>query len=108
MNRREQTRATVLNAVLDGSCTTEEAATILCLSGRSVLRLKGAYREDGPSALAHGNRGRRPVHALRHAFTRPKECSRNLQRSAPKAAAKTHETERDGAAECRNRHLTRG
>jgi len=67
LNRREQTRATVLNAVLDGGCATEEAAEMLGLSRRHVLRLKRAYRERGPAALAHGNRGRRPAHAISEA-----------------------------------------
>ncbi len=34
------------------------------VSLRQARRLKRAYREDGPAALAHGNRGRRPCNAL--------------------------------------------
>jgi len=64
LNRREQTRAKVLTVVMEGRATTREAAKLLGLSERHMLRLKKAYREGGPGALAHGNRGRRPVHAI--------------------------------------------
>ena len=37
---------------------------MLQLSERHLLRLKKAYREEGPGALAHGNRGRKPAHAV--------------------------------------------
>src|SRR3989304_3199878 len=34
------------------------------VSRRHLFRLKKAYREEGPGGLAHGNRGRRPAHAI--------------------------------------------
>jgi hypothetical protein len=41
---------------------------LLGVSRRHVLRLKKAYREEGPGArLAHGNRGRKPAHAIAEA-----------------------------------------
>lgn len=61
---REEKRALVLNQVLAGECTVEEAATMLGLSVRQVRRQRRAYEEAGIRALVHGNRGRRPVHAL--------------------------------------------
>ena len=64
LNRQEQTRAQVLTMVLEGRWTTREAAELLNLSRRHVLRLKQAYREEGPGGLAHGNRGRKPAHAF--------------------------------------------
>src|SRR3990170_4615430 len=64
LNRKEQSRAKVLTLVSERRCTTREAAQLLGLSERHLLRLKGACREEGPAALAHGNRGRRPVHTL--------------------------------------------
>jgi transposase len=61
---REQKRAEVLNRVLAGQWTGEEAAIALGISVRQVRRLKAAYLNEGVSALMHGNRGRRPLHAL--------------------------------------------
>ena len=57
--------------VIEGRCTTEEAAELLRLSRRRhVLRLKKGLREEGPEALAHGNRGRKPAHAIRESEMR--------------------------------------
>src|SRR3990170_3977300 len=64
LNRKEQTRAKVLTLVVERRCTAKEAADLLQLSERHLLRLKKAYREEGPGALAHGNRGRKPAHAV--------------------------------------------
>lgn len=64
LNRKEQTRGKILTIVLEGRCTTKEAAELLQVSERHLLRLKKGFREEGPGALAHGNRGRRPGHAL--------------------------------------------
>jgi transposase len=62
LNRDEQKRLIVLNAVLAGHSTVAEAAASLRLSGRQVRRMLVAYRKEGAATLAHGNRGRRPVH----------------------------------------------
>jgi transposase len=62
LNRDEQKRLIVLNAVLAGHSTGAEAAASLGLSLRQVRRVLAAYRKEGAAALAHGNRGRRPVH----------------------------------------------
>ena len=64
MTQKEQTRAKVLTMVIEGRCTAREAAQLVQLSERHVLRLKKGLREQGPAALAHGNRGRRPRHAI--------------------------------------------
>ena len=37
---------------------------IMAVSQRHTKRLLAAYRRDGPAALAHGNRGRRPHNAI--------------------------------------------
>lgn len=60
----EQKRAVVLNRVLAKEWTQQEAGEALGLSERQVRRLQVAYREEGPSGLVHGNRGRQPVHTL--------------------------------------------
>ncbi len=62
LNRAEQKRLIVLNAVLARQSTVAEAAASLGLSQRQVRRVLAAYRREGAAALAHGNRGRRPVH----------------------------------------------
>ena len=64
LGAREQRRAIGLTRVLAGEWTRREAAEVLNLSERQVGRLLAAYRQRGPAALVHGNRGRRPVHAL--------------------------------------------
>ncbi len=61
---KEQKRALALNRLLAGDWTEGETAVALGLSVRQVRRLKRAYREEGISSLIHGNRGRRPHHAL--------------------------------------------
>ena len=64
MNRKESKRALVLGKVDRGEMTAVEAGEVIGLSVRQVRRLLAGYREDGPEALAHGNRGRKPVHSL--------------------------------------------
>lgn len=64
LNTREQKRLIVLNQVEAGRCKGQEAADVLDLSLRQTRRLISDYRREGASALAHGNRGRKPVNAI--------------------------------------------
>ncbi|MGA8014571.1 MAG: helix-turn-helix domain-containing protein, partial [Candidatus Dormiibacterota bacterium] len=64
MNPAEQQRLLVLNDLEAGILIAAEVAELLGLSVRQVRRLRAAYAEGGAAALAHGNRGRRPRHAL--------------------------------------------
>ncbi len=64
LNIREQKRLIVLNDVERGGATAGEGAELLGLSLRQVRRLLAAYRKEGATALAHGNRGRRPHNAI--------------------------------------------
>jgi transposase len=64
MTAREQERGMVLNQVERGELTGRQGAELVGLSLRHVRRLLAAYRREGVAALAHGNRGRGPVHAL--------------------------------------------
>ena len=64
LNQKEQARLRVLNLVLAGVCTLPRAAQLLGVSERQARRMKQRYRRDGPSAIAHGNRGRRPANAI--------------------------------------------
>jgi len=60
---RAHHRAYVLEHVMDGGLTVDQAAAILKLSTRQIDRLLARYH-DGPAALAHGNRGRTPANRL--------------------------------------------
>jgi hypothetical protein len=53
-----------LNTVEGGMMTAREPAEILGLSLRQIKRILAAYRKEGAVALAHGNRVRKPKHAL--------------------------------------------
>jgi len=64
LNKKEQKRLMVLNQVGMGKIVGREAVEVLGLSLRHVRRLLAAYRKEGVQALAHGNRGIRPQHAL--------------------------------------------
>lgn len=71
MTSRDQQRAYVLTRLIAGELDVGEAASLLELSARQVLRLKAAFLGAGPAALVHGNRGRRsprripePIRAL--------------------------------------------
>jgi transposase len=62
---KEQKRLLVLNEVVAGRMTGREGAEMLGLTLRHTRRLLAAYRQEGAAALAHGNRGRRPVNKLK-------------------------------------------
>ena len=64
LNTQEQKRVMVLNRLLVGQLTAAEAAVLLNLSERQVRRLLAAYQQEGAAALAHGNRGRKPVQSI--------------------------------------------
>ena len=63
MTQQEQARLQVLNSLLTGHMTTEQAATLMGVSTRHTRRILAAYRRDGVAAIAHANRGRRPANA---------------------------------------------
>ena len=65
LTQREQTRFQVLNRLVAHQMATHEAATILGVSERHTWRMLAAYRKEGAAALAHGNRGRQPINAVR-------------------------------------------
>lgn len=62
LDGRGQQRLYVLNHILAGELTAEQAARVLHCSERTVRRLLAAYRADGAAGLVHGNRGRSPGH----------------------------------------------
>ena len=64
LNKKEQKRLMLLNKLERSEMGVAEAAQLLSLSVRHVKRLRAGYHEKGAAALAHGNRGRKPVHAV--------------------------------------------
>ena len=64
LNSQEQRRTMILNQVMAGVIRVPQAADLLQLSIRHTRRLLAEYRQEGPAALAHGNRGRTPAHTL--------------------------------------------
>ena len=65
---KEERRLQLLNEIERRQITGRQAAQILGISLRHFRRLRAAYRQKGAAALAHGNRGRRPAHALDEAI----------------------------------------
>jgi len=79
----------VLNQVEMDKMTGREAVEVLDLCLRHVRRLLAAYRKEGAAALAHGNRGRKPSHAL----------GAGMKRQVLQLAQSTY-------AGCNNQHFT--
>ena len=64
---KEQTRLQVLNSVLAEQIALDQAAELMGVSPRHTRRTLAAYRENGPAAVAHGHRGRKPANATSEA-----------------------------------------
>ncbi len=64
MTQHEITKLRVINQTIDKVITIREAAQLLDLSERQVIRLKGGILQYGPGFIIHKNRGRKPAHAL--------------------------------------------
>lgn len=64
LKQTEQTRLAMMNRVLEKQITVGEAAYVLGLSERHTWRILRAYRKEGASAIAHGNRGLLPPNAI--------------------------------------------
>ena len=95
LNRKEQKRLVVMNQVEGRKLTVDKAAVLLELSPRHVWRILTAYRKEGASALAHGNRGRKPINFIEEGLrqqvvvlARDKYCGFNQQHFTEKPADK--------------------
>ncbi len=64
LNLKEERRLQLINEIERRHITGKQGAEILQISLRHFRRLLAAYRQEGAAAMAHGNRGRRPAHAL--------------------------------------------
>jgi transposase len=64
MTQREITKLRVINQTIDKVLLVKEAAELLNLSERQVIRLKKGVALEGPAFIIHKNRGRKPGHAI--------------------------------------------
>jgi transposase len=64
LTREERKKLYVIQKVVNGFYTIKEAADLLELSNRQVLRLKAQYLLEGDRSVVHKNTGRKPMHAL--------------------------------------------
>lgn len=64
MTEKQLRRYQVIQAVIDGNVTVNEAANALGLSTRQILRLKKGVKLGGASAVIHGNTNRTPANAI--------------------------------------------
>ncbi|MBA1337206.1 MAG: hypothetical protein HPY66_0364 [Firmicutes bacterium] len=68
MTQKEITRLRVINQTIDKVLSIREAAELLDLSERQVIRLKKGVVLEGPTFIIHKNRGQKPVHAINDEF----------------------------------------
>jgi transposase len=64
LTKAELKKVLVIEKLVARQIKVAEAAELLQLSTRQVLRLKKTYLEEGAEGIAHKNRGRKPVHAI--------------------------------------------
>jgi transposase len=64
LNWKEQKRLLVMNEIEKKKMKVREAVEVLGISERQGWRILAAYREEGAAGIAHGNRGRTPLHVL--------------------------------------------
>ncbi len=87
MTQKEITRLRVVNQVIDKVITIKEAAELLNLSERQVIRLKKGVMFGGPAFIIHKNRGQKPAHAVSDKF---KSTIIELKQTKYKEANFTH------------------
>ncbi|MCL4378308.1 MAG: ISNCY family transposase [Actinobacteria bacterium] len=63
MTEKEMVRLKVAERLLEGHMKIDQAARVLMLSTRQIIRIKERVRRFGPSAAVHGNRARKPINA---------------------------------------------
>lgn len=64
LSAKESRRVFVIEQAVKGNISNRQAAEVLGLSRRQVIRLKGRMKAEGVVGLAHKNRGRAPKHAV--------------------------------------------
>lgn len=64
MTDEELKKLHVINCALEGRLTVAEASKALGLTERRIKQLKKEVKEHGAESIIHGNRGRKPAHAV--------------------------------------------
>jgi len=64
MTEKEMVRLMVTERLIEGEIKVKDAAEVLMLSTRQVIRIKERVKRFGPEALIHGNRARKPVNTI--------------------------------------------
>lgn len=64
MSTKQLTRYALLKCGIEGKYTNRDLSKRLNISARQVKRLKSKFRESGESSVIHGNKGRKPAHAI--------------------------------------------
>lgn len=67
LSAEDERRIEIFTRVVAGLLTPTAAAPLLGVGERQARRLVAAYRAEGPRGIVHGNRGRRPGHAIAEA-----------------------------------------
>ena len=63
MTEKEMVRLKVAERLVNEEMKVRQAADILMLSTRQVIRIRERVKRFGPGAVIHGNRKRRPINA---------------------------------------------
>ena len=76
MTKKEMARLKVAERLLEKTMKVEEAARILNISTRQVIRIKKRVKKIGPEAVIHGNRKRKPKNATEDKVLKVNQNSR--------------------------------
>jgi transposase len=64
MSKKQLVRHALLKGCAEGRYSNGELAKRLGLCARQIRRLKARFREAGEASVIHGNKGRKPAHAI--------------------------------------------
>lgn len=64
MTKEDLRKFNLISAAIEGKCTVKQVAVALDLTERRVKQLKKEMKLKGAEAVIHGNRGRKPAHAI--------------------------------------------
>ena len=64
MNKQELRKFHLITSALEGKCTVKQVAMALNLTERRIKQLKKEMKLKGAGVVIHGNRGKKPAHAI--------------------------------------------
>lgn len=64
MTKQELRKYHLINSAIEGKCTVKQVAEALNLTERRVKQLKKEMKLKGAETIIHGNRGKKPAHAI--------------------------------------------